>query len=310
MDLVPDDLSRRDIDSDLTARHEAQGARRAARECLNRSRPPGPDAAAGAGPAARQLDELQAALLAARTESEAAQRTAAAALQRCRELDQFACVTAHDLKAPLRGIANLAQWIQEDPGNQLTGESAHHLRRLHERVQRMQALVDGILACARTAPLSRPTEPVDTGALVRDVIDLLAVPDDVDLQVPKDLPVMQAERVPLQQVLMNLLANAVKFGRRERPDLRIRLAWRDLGDAVEFAVSDNGPGLSSEAHARSWGRFQAPAPGAGGEGSGIGLAVVRNVVEGRGGRVALESESGQGATFRFAWPKQAGRSQP
>jgi signal transduction histidine kinase len=299
MDLVPDDLYRRQVGGDVTAQHEAQRARRAAEE-----------AAARADAATRQVDELQAALAAARAESEAAKRCAAAALQAARELDQFACVTAHDLKAPLRGIANLARWIQQDPGNRLTDESAQHLDRLHERVQRLQALIEGILASSRADPLSRPVEPVDTAALVREVIELLAVPEEVELKVPPDLPVLQAERAPLQQVLMNLVANAVKFGQRERHDVRIRLAWRDLGDAVEFAVSDNGPGVPRASQERIWDMFQTLAPRDAGQGSGIGLAVVRNVVQARGGRVALESESGQGATFRFEWPKTAARSEP
>jgi signal transduction histidine kinase len=144
---------------------------------------------------------------------------------------------------------------------------------------------------------------VDTGSLVREVIELLAPPAGVTIEVLELLPTLRAERVPLQQVFLNLLGNAVKFGLAVRPDLTVRVACRDLGDAVEFAVSDDGPGIAPEYHDRIWGIFQTLAPRDKVEGTGIGLSVVKKVVETRGGRVALESAPGRGATFRFTWPK-------
>ncbi len=280
------------VTRDLTARRQAEEqARRLAAEQAARAE------------AARREEDLRAALQAAREARGAAERAAAAVTEAYRELDQFAYVASHDLKAPLRGIANLAQWIQEDVGHLLAGESAEHLRLLHGRVQRMEALIDGILAYSRAGRALRAPEQVDTGVLVREAIELLAPPAGVAFEVATDLPTVEAERVPLQQVFLNLIGNAVKHGRTARPEVTVRVEWRDLGDAVEFAVADNGPGIAPEYHERIWGIFQTLVPRDKVEGTGIGLSVVKKIVESRGGRVALDSTPGQGATFRFIWPK-------
>ena len=250
-------------------------------------------------------DELQAALSDARVAREAAERAATAATEAYRELDQFAYVASHDLKAPLRGIANLAQWIQDDTGDRLAAESIEHMRLLQGRVHRMEALIDGILAYSRAGRVLKSPEAVDTGTLVREVIELLAPPSGVTIHVPPQMPTLNAERVPLQQVFLNLIGNAVKYTRAARPDAVIRIDWRDAGDSFEFSVSDNGPGIEPEYHERIWGIFQTLAPRDKVEGTGIGLSVVRKIVETRGGSVSVESSPGQGAIFRFIWRKRS-----
>jgi PAS domain S-box-containing protein len=248
-------------------------------------------------------DQLQAALLDARTARDSAERAAAAATEAYRELDQFAYVASHDLKAPLRGIANLAQWIQEDTGERLGAESLDHMRLLQGRVHRMEALIDGILAYSRAGRVLSAPEPVDTGALVREAIELLAPPAGVIIEVPAQMPAFDAERVPLQQVFLNLISNAVKYTRAARPDVMVRIDWRDAGDSFEFLVSDNGPGIDPQYHERIWGIFQTLAPRDKVEGTGIGLSVVRKIVEARGGFASVESAPNEGAKFRFTWPK-------
>jgi PAS domain S-box-containing protein len=280
------------VTRDLTARRlaEEQARRLAAEQAAHAE-------------AIRRAEELEAALLTAQEARAAAERATAATNEAYRELDQFAYVASHDLKAPLRGINNLAQWIQDDLGEELDGESAEHLRLLQGRVHRMEALIDGILAYSRAGRVRNAPEPVDTGALVREVIELLAPPPEVEFDVCEQMPVLEAERVPLQQVFLNLLGNAVKYGRAERDDVTVCLECRDLGDAFEFAVRDNGPGIDPEYHERIWGIFQTLAARDKVEGTGIGLSIVKKVIETRGGRVALESAPGRGATFRFTWPK-------
>jgi PAS domain S-box-containing protein len=249
---------------------------------------------------------LETALRAAETSREAAEQFAAAMTEAYRQLDQFAYVASHDLKAPLRGIGNLAQWIQEDLGERLSGDSAEHLRLLQGRVQRMEALIDGILAYSRAGRVTSRREKVDTGALVREVIDFIAAPDDVAIEVPDRLPVLETELLPLQQVLMNLIGNAVKYSSAERPDARVVIESQPAGDgAIEFVVRDNGPGIAPEFHEKVWGIFQTLASRDKVEGTGVGLAVVKKIVEARGGRVSMQSTPGQGATFRFTWPETA-----
>lgn len=222
-----------------------------------------------------------------------------------RELDQFAYVASHDLKAPLRGIANLAQWIEEDLGERVTGESAEHMRLLQGRVHRMEALIDGILAYSRAGRVRTPPEPVDTGALVGEVVELLAPGAGVEVEAEPGMPTVEAERVPLQQVFMNLIGNAVKYGRAARGAVKVRVGWRMVRDGYEFTVADDGPGIAPEYHDRVWGIFQTLQARDKVEGTGIGLSVVKKIVESRGGEVWLRSAAGEGAEFGFTWPRVA-----
>jgi len=228
-----------------------------------------------------------------------------------KELDQFAYAASHDLKAPLRGIRNLAQWIQDDSGDTLSAEAKEHLRLMRDRVQRMEALVDGMLAYARATKKQTSRERVDVGRLVREVVELLDPPARVTIHIDPTLPTVEAERVPLQQVVMNLLSNAIKHGRADAPQIEVGCA--EIADEHDFRISDNGPGIPPDARDRIWEIFQTLESRDKVEGSGIGLAVVKRIVESQGGRAWVESVPGAGATFHFTWPKaspQTAESRP
>ena len=230
----------------------------------------------------------------------------AAALERSNaELDAFAYAASHDLRAPLRGIGNLAQWIEEDltASGALKEETRDMLRLMRGRMLRMESLIEGILEYSRAGRVQTKAERVDAERLVREVVDLLAPPPDASILIPPDLPVLPAERMPLQRVFMNLIGNALKHARRADPEVRIEC--RDAGDFWEFTVTDNGPGIPAEYHERIWGIFQTLEARDRVEGAGIGLALVRKLVESRGGRAWVESEPGAGASFRFLWRKEA-----
>jgi PAS domain S-box-containing protein len=221
-----------------------------------------------------------------------------------RELDQFAYVASHDLKAPLRGIANLSQWIEEDIGAQnLSAETREHLSLLRGRVHRMEALIDGILQYSRAGRVREKPERVEVGKLVEEVVDLLAPPPSVRVEIAPDLPVLVAEKLPLQQVLQNLIGNAIKYTRR--PDAHVRVSAADAGEMIEFSVADNGPGIPAEYHERIFGLFQTLEARDKVEATGIGLSIVQKTVDSRGGRIRIESEEGSGTTFHFTWPKTA-----
>lgn len=219
-----------------------------------------------------------------------------------RELDQFAYVASHDLRAPLRGIANLAGWIEEDLRDRLTPASRHHLHLLRGRVRRLDALIQGVLEYSRAGQLvDAPTE-VDLGALVREVIELVDPPAGFEVVLAPALPKLHAPRVPLQQVLMNLVGNAIKHASSPVPRVEIGATATDEG--WELYVRDNGPGIAPCHHDRIWVLFQTLQPRDRVESTGIGLAIVRKIVEAHGGRAWVESREGEGATFRFTWPRQ------
>lgn len=217
------------------------------------------------------------------------------------ELDQFAYVASHDLKAPLRGIANLSQWVEEDLGGSLVGEGKAHMELLRGRVNRMEALIDGILQYSRAGRTRVKPEPVDVDALVHDVIELISPPKRIAINVQPGMPTIETERVPMQQVFINLIGNAIKHAGAVEP--RIDVAWADKGTFLEFSVADNGRGIAPQYHERIFAIFQTLEARDRVEGTGIGLSVVKKIVEAQGGRVWIESDVGKGATFRFLWPK-------
>jgi PAS domain S-box-containing protein len=218
-----------------------------------------------------------------------------------KELDQFAYVASHDLKAPLRGIANLTQWIEEDLGERVTGDSREHMQLLKGRVNRMEALIDGILAYSRAGRVREKPETVDVGRLIAESIELLAPPPETEIIVGPGMPTLRTERVPLQQVLLNLIGNAVKYN--QRPGARVEITVRQLDGWYQFSIADNGPGIPPQYRERIWQIFQTLAARDKVEGTGIGLSVVRKIVEARGGRTWLDSELGRGSTFHFTWPQ-------
>jgi signal transduction histidine kinase len=223
-----------------------------------------------------------------------------------RALDEFAHAISHDLKAPLRSVANYARWIEEDLGGQLTGEPRAHMELLRTQVERMRAMIGAVLEYSRSGHTRVPPELVDTKAIVEEVIALLDPPSSVTIEVAPSMPTFTAEGAPLRQVLLNLIGNAIKHSRR--PDTHVRVSARDLGYAYEFEVRDNGPGIPVRTQDKIWMLFHTLRPRAASDGpddgTGVGLAIVRRLVEMQGGTAWVESEEGKGATFHFLWPKQ------
>jgi signal transduction histidine kinase len=219
-----------------------------------------------------------------------------------RELDQFAYAASHDLKAPLRGIASLAHWLEEDLGPSLTEAARQQLRLMQGRVIRLESLIEGMLRYARAGRVGSTLERVDVAALLIEVIGLLSPPPGAKIRIAPGMPTVNTERAPLTQVFMNLIGNAIKYA--GKPDPHIDLRFSDDGAFWRFSVRDDGPGIEPQYHERVWGIFQTLNPRDRVESTGIGLAVVRKIVEARGGHAWVDSTPGRGATFRFTWPKR------
>ena len=221
--------------------------------------------------------------------------------QRNTELDQFAYVTSHDLKAPLRGIANLSRWIEEDlDGVAVPPEVAGQFDLLRGRVNRMEAMIDAILQYSRIGRDEAPSQTVDVKTLLTEVIDLLNPPTRVGISMDDQMPVLHTPRLRLHQVFQNLLSNALKH--HDKPSGQIHIGAKVAGDWIEFSVSDDGPGIAPKFQERIWVIFQTLEARDKVENTGVGLALVKKIVEGQGGAVSVESEEGRGATFKFTWP--------
>lgn len=244
-------------------------------------------------------DELTSLSVSLNVMSERLSRTISELEKKNTELNQFAYVVSHDLKAPVRGISNVVRWIEEDHAAEISPAVREYLDFIPERIARMEGLIDGMLEYARAGREGLGKETVDVGLLVSELADLI-VPKDCTLRT-QNLPVMLTQRLPLQQVLGNLIGNAVKYG--PAGTTVICVSAEDLGTDYEFTVEDNGPGIHPGYHEKIFGLFQTLREKTDKESTGIGLSIVKKIVEERGGRVRLISSPGSGAKFIFTWPK-------
>jgi signal transduction histidine kinase len=217
-----------------------------------------------------------------------------------KELDQFAYIVSHDLKAPLRAIGNLTSWIREDLDGTLTGDSKQNMELLISRVNRMEALINGVLEYSRIGRIQVKPEFVDVQALLSEAIELLAPPAHVAVNVNPGFPSIVTRRILLSQVFSNLISNAIKHNDKQSPVINIGYTQNET--EFEFFVEDNGPGIGKEHHEKIFIIFQTLQSRDKFESTGIGLTIVKRIVEEQGGTIRVESSSGKGSKLIFTWP--------
>jgi PAS domain S-box-containing protein len=218
------------------------------------------------------------------------------------ELDRFAYITSHDLKAPLRAIASLAEWIEEDIAEQLSPETKSHLQLLRRRVYRMQALLNSLLEYSRVGRTHTPISTVNVKELLQKIIQSLDPPPTFKIDIVSPMPTIQARRQPLEQVFAHLIDNAIRHHPTKIGIIEISVL--DLGDRYEFAISDDGDGIEPQYQSRIYTIFQTLQARDLQENVGAGLAIVKKIVTAEGGTIELQSLAGKGAIFRFTWLKQ------
>ena len=246
------------------------------------------------------------------TERHLADRRQAALLQKVRdineELSHFAYIVSHDLKAPLRGIRLISEWLCEDYGDKLGAEAKEQMDLLQRRVNRMHNLIEGVLQYSRAGRIDEERTAVDLNELLPVVFDTLAPPAHIQIVVDGDLPTITVERTRITQVFQNLLSNAVRF--MDKPQGEIHVGCVARAETWQFQVSDNGPGIEEKHFERIFRIFQTLAPKDEYESSGVGLTVVRKIVELYGGRIWVESQVGVGSTFFFTFPRDEEAPRP
>ncbi len=218
------------------------------------------------------------------------------------ELDKFAYVVSHDLKAPLRAIGNLTGWIEEDMGEKLDNDIRGHFNTIKGRVLRMEGLINGILDYTKAAKDGANIETFSAEELVRDSIDLIGAPANAVINIRENMPVMNSEKVKIQQLFLNLIHNAVKYNDKE--DIQVEIGVEDKGKEWQFYVKDNGPGIEQRYHEKIFVIFQTLNARDEVESRGVGLAIVKKIIEEAGGKIWVESEKGKGAAFYFTWLKE------
>ena len=221
------------------------------------------------------------------------------------ELEQFAYVASHDLKSPLRGIQNLATWIEEELG-ETSDETVHeYLKLMKSRISRLETLLDDILSYSRIGRKDRDEEDIDLNELLPDLRELMDVPSGFEIIFAPNLPHILAPPGVVKQVFGNLISNAIKHHDREQG--RIEVLFNDADDYWLFEVRDDGPGVPEKFRQKVFAMFQTLQSRDATEGSGMGLALVSKMVRVYGGGeiMVTSGEEGRGARFVFTWKKSA-----
>lgn len=217
------------------------------------------------------------------------------------ELDQFAHIVSHDLKAPLRGIDNVVTWIEEDHSTELPPKISEYLQLIKGRLLRAENMIRGILLYARVGKQVLEREYINLNALMEDIRENLVIRPGLNLEIQENLPEIYSERIPLQQVLSNLISNAIKYHDKDKGYIRVYV--KTEADHYKFFVEDNGPGISKNYHEKIFAIFQTLQERDSFESTGVGLAIVKKILDERKQTIEVTSEPGQGCTFCFTWPK-------
>jgi signal transduction histidine kinase len=210
-------------------------------------------------------------------------------------------IVSHDLKAPLRAIANLSEWLEEDLQDKLDEDTSEQLTLLRNRVYRMDAFIDGLLQYSRAGRTKAEKTLVDVNQLLEEIIDSLAPPPNFQIKIVSEMPVFETESLQLQQVFSNLISNAIKH--HPRADGKVEISVSDRIQDYQFAVADDGLGIEPKDHQKIFEIFQTLTASNRKESTGIGLSIVKKIVENQGGIITLNSQVGQGTTFYFTWKK-------
>jgi signal transduction histidine kinase len=215
-----------------------------------------------------------------------------------KELNDFAYIVSHDLKAPLRGIGSLATWLENDYADKLDQEGKETLRLIVQRTQRMHNLIDGILDYSKIGRTIEHKEMLNTNSITLQVIDILAIPKNIQVIVDNPLPVVFYDRTKFEQIMVNLLSNAVQF--MNKAEGIIHIYSIEKIDRFEISISDNGPGIKEAHFNKIFQIFQTLNPRDIVESTGVGLSIVKKIVESYGGEISVASQIGCGTTFTFS----------
>jgi light-regulated signal transduction histidine kinase (bacteriophytochrome) len=218
-----------------------------------------------------------------------------------KELEQFAYIASHDLKSPLIAISGFASLLNKQYKNKLDKEAHEYIDFIVSSTGRMENLINGLLTYSRIGVSSSAFKPVDVNKIFFWVISILTVDmKKIGAKITCDtLPTVLGDDVQLEQLLQNLIGNAIKFHSQESP--RGHISVKQKGEDWVFSVKDNGIGIVSENREKIFDMFQCLNRGKY-KGTGIGLATCKKIVGIHGGKIWMESQLNTGTTFHFTLP--------
>lgn len=218
-----------------------------------------------------------------------------------KELETFAYVASHDLKSPLRGIAQLSTWIEEDLATQEFSEVEKHTAMLRNRIQRMERLLDDMLVFYRAGKADGKLSTINVHHMAKELFEIQNTKPGLKLELGDNLPTFETFSTPFEQVLRNLFSNSLKHHDKDEGVIRVDCDYNDE-EFYQFSVTDDGPGIPEKFQERVFGMFQTLKPRDELEGSGMGLALIKKIVETYGGSIRVFS-AGRGCRFTFSWPR-------
>ena len=215
------------------------------------------------------------------------------------ELQEYAHIVSHDLKSPLRSIDALVNWIKEDNLEKLDDTSIQNFNLIETTLEKMEQLISDVLMYSSVGSESLEKQTVDLDALIKELKNILFVPDHVSINVLQPLPKIEGEKVKLQQLFQNLISNAIKFIDKDVGLVEIDV--KDIGTHYEFSIKDNGIGIEEKFHEKIFKIFHALNKSK--DSTGIGLSIVKKIVDLHEGHIWLESKPNMGTTFFFTLKK-------
>lgn len=218
------------------------------------------------------------------------------------ELEDFAHIVSHDLKAPLRGIKTIGGWLLMDHLNNLDEDGKELVQLLNRRVERMYNLIEGILQYSRVGHNNSETKILDIKQVINELIDDLEKPAHFSINITSDLPIIANDSTQIRQVFQNFITNAIKYNDKEKG--LIEISCKDLETHWEFCISDNGPGIQPKYHEKIFQIFQTLQKRDDFESTGIGLTIVSKIIKNNFGEIRIDSAQGKGAKFYFTIKKR------
>ena len=215
------------------------------------------------------------------------------------ELNDFAHVVSHDLKAPLRSMNALVSWLQEDCLELSDDENIKgNFELLLKKIDKMDHLINGILKYASIDKIEHPKKDIDLQEVVDIILDTIHIPENVKVIIPEKLPIAEGDKFRLHQLFQNLISNAVKYADKDNGEVSI--TYETKKDFWEFQISDNGKGIPKKYHKKVFGIFETLDDHQ--NSTGIGLSIVKKIIDLFDGTIWVSSIEGEGATFHFTLP--------
>jgi PAS domain S-box-containing protein len=225
------------------------------------------------------------------------------------ELGQFAYIASHDLQEPLRMVASYTQLLSRRYKGKLDADADEFIAFAVDGASRMQRLIQDLLAYSRVGTKGKDLVEISSeAALQQALVNLRGAIQESSAMVTHDpLPAVLADEMQLIQLFQNLVGNAIKYQRPGIPLVHVS-ATKNGGKKWDFAVKDNGLGIDPQYFERIFGMFQRLHKRDEFAGTGIGLAICKKIVERHGSNISVESQPGQGSTFRFALSERSVKS--